>query len=1362
MTNNKTLQQKIIEQRQTLSPQKQALLAKRLKGKASPQAARCIMPVAKGEIVPVSYSQQRLWFVQQLDPAASWYNRSTRMKITGELDVEHLEQTLNHILTRHEVLRTAYVMKDGELCQKVDPPSDLSLQQEDFSHLEPVALEARIGSLAGQPFDLTSGKLARLYLFRLAQDEHLLLFVTHHIAFDRWSEEVFIKEVEAAYQDQVLPELSIQYADFAAWQRSTGQEARLEPHLSYWKNKLGGDLPVLKLPEDHARPAVQDNRGGSLEITLPAVMLKELKELAHSQGSTLFMLLLAAYKVLLYRYSGETDLIVGSPIAGRIRPEVEPLIGCFINNLVLRTDLSGNPPFVELLQRLRKVTLEAYQHQEVPFELLVRELQIGRDMSRAPLFQTMFNFENIPQAAHQQGTPGFQLIEMPDRVALYDLSVGMTEQDDCLACKFIYSTALFELGTIQRLAGHYTTILDNILVNPHEPIATIPMLTATERQHMLVDWNMAKADYPIESCLHHLFEHWADETPHELAIVFKDQKLTYGELESRANKIAHHLIGLGIGPESKVALFLDRSPDMIVGILGVLKAGGVYVPLDTLLPQERLAYMLKDSDSNFVLVHKKYSQKMTGLGAQVLCYEDLLQVEILDEKKPQGKATSDNLAYIIYTSGSTGKPKGVMVTHRNVIGLLYGFGQVTQDGPHRVNVCVSPFNFDVSVGDIFSTLCFGGTLHLLLPENFTNGDWYAQYLVENGITTGYVLPNLLEEVSKAFKERRSELNLKILITGLAPKKESILQSFREIFPGLRILNSYGPTEVTIRCTGHLFTEMKDALHDVPIGVPYPNYQVYIVDANLQPLPVGVAGELLIGGVGIARGYNQRPGLTAEKFIPDPFGSQPGGRLYRSGDIVRYLPDGIIEFLGRVDDQVKVSGYRIELGEIESHLTAHPMVQKCLAMVREDQPGDKRLVAYVIPTPGDDPTGPELRSYLAASLPAYMLPSQIILLDALPMLTNGKVNRSLLPAPDQTRPELEQPFIPAGTPTEAGLTAIWNKLLGIERIGIHDNFFELGGHSLLAIRMIAMTKDQLGFELPLSAIFEKPSIYQLSKMMDTGNLQPRWKSLLVIQPAGEKEPLFLVPPSAFTGMKFSSLAKQLGNSQPIYSFNHLGLDGKQEPQRKVEDMAALYVSEMLAFKPQGPYLLGGMCFGTWVALEMAQQLKKQGQQVSLLVLLDPPVGSSRGNKQVSSKKDVGSLIQRIFSHFIQGTFFKWISRYIFLMFHHYRKSRRYTSNIRFTKLSHGEASRNYKPQSYPGRVVFFQSADRKKRGSEKWDKILTGKVDYCVVPNSYHQTFLNKGKNLQIVANLINNHLIDLQSGQASQKSEPDKGEVSDG
>jgi amino acid adenylation domain-containing protein len=762
--------------------------------------------------------------------------------------------------------------------------------------------------------------------------------------------------------------------------------------------------------------------------------------------------------------------------------------------------------------------------------------------------------------------------------------------------------------------------------------------------------------------------------------------------------------------------------------------------------------MLKDSDSSFVLVHKKYSQKVTGLGAQVLCYEDLLQLEILDEKKPLGKATSDNLAYIIYTSGSTGKPKGVMITHRNVIGLLYGFGQVTQDGPRRVNVCVSPFNFDVSVGDIFSTLCFGGTLHLLLPENFTNGDWYAQYLVENGITTGYVLPNLLEEVAKAFKKRRSELNLKILITGLAPKKESILQSFREIFPRLRILNSYGPTEVTIRCTGHLFTEMKDALHDVPIGVPYPNYQVYIVDANLQPVPVGVAGELLIGGVGIARGYNQRPGLTAEKFIPDPFGSQPGGRLYRSGDIVRYLPDGIIEFLGRADDQVKVSGYRIELGEIESHLTAHPMVQKCLAMVREDQPGDKRLVAYVISTPGDDPTGPELRSYLAASLPVYMLPSQIILLDALPMLTNGKVNRMLLPTPDQSRPELDADFQEAGTPSEVGLTAIWQKLLRIERIGIHDNFFELGGHSLLAIRMIEMTKDQLGLNLPLSAIFEAPSIHQLGSKLDAESWQPRWSSLVAIRSSGERSPLFLVPPSATTGMKFARLTELLGNSQPVYSFNHPGLDGSQEPQSRMEDIAALYVSEMLAFQPQGPYLLGGMCFGVQVALEMAQQLKKQGIEPAMLIFLDPG-DPQKGKKYIKpSRKGASYYVSRIVHHIGKGTFTRTLSRNIASRIFKINKSIRTNKFIRQTNQCHHEAIKNYQSMPYNGRVVFIQNGERKEKLVSKWKEILTGPVQYSVIPNSTHRTFLKKEKFIQIIAGLLNKTLDDFH---ATQPARPD-------
>jgi len=1348
MTDNRTLQQKNIEQRKTLSPEKQALLDKRLQGKASAPAARRITAVAAGEVVPVSYSQQRLWFVQQMDPAATWYNRATRLKIIGDFEIDRLQQVVNDILTRHQVLRTTYFMQAGELYQKVNPPAFIRLHQEDFSHLEPAALDERIALLVGQPFDLSRDMLVRLYLFRLGQDEHLFLFVTHHIVFDRWSEEVLVRELAAGYQAGVLPELSIQYPDFAAWQRSAEQVTRLGPHLAYWKNKLGGNLPVLKLPEDHPRPAVQDNQGGSMEISLSADLLRKLKDLARDQGSTLFMLLLAAYKVLLYRNSGETDLIVGSPIAGRLHPEVEPLIGCFINNLVLRSDLSGNPTFAELLGRLRQVTLDAYQHQEVPFELLVRELQISRDMSRAPLFQTMFNFENIPRATHQPDRPAFQLVEVPDRVALYDLSLGLTEQEETLSCNFIYSQALFDPETIQRLARHFLTLLESILANPDERIATLPMLSAAERRQMIVEWNQTRVERPGKQCLHQLFETQVALRPDQIAMIHQDRQVTYGELEQRSNRLAHHLQNMGVRPEVMVGIYLERSPEMIICVLAVLKAGGVFVPLETSHPASRTAAILENSHAPLVLTRQGLVAGLAGYGGRlVLLDAHAAEIDSQPVTPVDPWIDPDNLAYVIHTSGTTGVPKGVLIHHGGASNLIQDMCAQLGIGPGDSILLNFPLSFDVSISQIFIPFTVGGRLILTEADRHNDPSHLLGLVAQHAVTILNTSSSMLENILVEYGLQNYP-SLRLVICGAEATSLALVNRFFEQ-TSINLINIYGPTEVSIAVT--FWRCQPGGLKGVvPIGRPMANVRAYVLDEFLQPVPVGVPGELYLAGMGLGRGYLDRPGWTAEKFVPDPFASQPGERMYSSGDLVRYLPDGNIDFLSRVDQQVKIRGFRIELGEIETTLSACPMVRRCALMVREDQPGDKRLVAYVIPDPESRPTSTELRNYLAEKLPAYMLPNHFIFMEKIPLTNNGKANFALLPAPDQSRPELNANFQEAGTPTEAGLASIWKELLGIERIGIHDNFFELGGHSLLAIRMIEMAKDQLGLILLLSAVFEAPSIHQLASILDAENWQPRWSALVALRASGERPPLFLVPPSATTGMRFSRLTELLESSQPVYSFNHPGLDGNQEPQSKMEDIAALYVSEMLAFKYQGPYLLGGMCFGVQVALEMAQQLKQRGIEPAMLIFLDPG-NPQKGEKYVQpSKKGARHYARRIGHHIGKGTLLRITARNISSRIFKLNKSIKANKYIRQTNQCHLEAIKNYQSMPYNGRVIFIQNGDRKEKLVSKWKEILTGQVDHHDISNSTHKTFLKKEKFIQAIAGLLNKALDDFHTSQSKQ------------
>lgn len=1343
MSDEETTRAKNADLRGTLSPQKQALLEKRLRGKPSTGADIAIQPTSGDGPFPLSHPQQRLWFVQQFDPSATWYNRPTLLHIHGGLDIPRLEHSLGAIISRHAILRTIYPIQDGQPQSRLLPFEGVSLVQEDLQGLDPRLVQEHLQAAIRQPFDLVNGPLVRLHLFRLGQGEHQLLFVTHHITFDHWSEDVFIRELGAAYRGSDLPTLPSQYSDFAAWQRSPANETRLAPHLDYWKKQLSGQLPVIELPSDHHRPAVQDLHGGSVRLSVPEGLLTRLKEVARSNDSTLFMLLLAAFNVLLYRYTGQTDLIVGSPIAGRTRPELEGLIGCFINNLVLRTDLSGSPSFIELLTRQRKVTLEAYQHQEVPFELLVEVLKPVRDLGNTPLFQVVFNFENTPPLATQAGLPGSTRIEMAEMAAYYDLAVGLTERDGSLLCEFIYPTALFERETIQRLVSHYRVLLEGIAADPHQSIGSLPLLTPEERQRMLVTWNSATIPYPVETCVHQLFEEWAHKTPQETAVVSYGQKWSYASLNQKADQVAAALLGLGARPGSRVALFMERGPELITGIFGILKAGAAYVPLDIAFPQERISYLLSDSGAGWVLTQEKYSQTLAGMNLPLLSFEQAMRTPLPDEKPDHPAATPADLAYLLYTSGSTGQPKGVMISHGNVVAFLYSFREVRQDGTRRVGTCVAPFTFDATVEELFSCLCFGGTVHLLQPEDSSNPVWFARYLLEQGISTTFVVPDLLPGLAHELKRQGGAPQLKCLFTSLEPIRESTLQPFRELSPALRILNVYGPTETTCAVTAYAFPEMKEPDRFIPIGVPFPNCQVYILDANLQPVPAGVPGEILIGGAGVGLGYHNRPELTTEKFIPDPFSGKSGARLYRSGDLGRYLPDGNIEFLGRADDQVKLRGYRIELGEIENTLTSCPLVHMCRVLAREIQPGDRRLVAYVIPAPGTSPTAGELRQYLADRLPVYMLPNHFILLEVFPLLANGKLNRALLPLPDQVRPELGQGYTPAMTPAEQTLAGIWSKMLGLERIGIHDNFFELGGHSLLAIRLIAEIEMQMGVRLSLTTLFENPTIHQVARFMDDKDMEPGWRALVAIQPQGGRVPLFLVPPSATTGMRFARLAERLGHDQPIYSFNHLGLDGLQEAQGSVEEMVELYIREMLAFKPQGPYIVGGLCFGSQVALEMARQLTEQGRQVPALILLDPgvPFKEHAGKRE---KRRGGNRFNNALNHLLRGTIFKRIGKFINKINYRLNVARKRTGNVTSTHQTHRQAMVRFTTRAYAGRTLFFQSEARQKTLDTAWRELLTGQVDYFVLPGSTHADFYEKEKNLRAIAATLAAYLDDFQ------------------
>ena len=1081
-----------------LSPEKRELVLKKLQERGLSPAidvgsqAPPIVPVPRDQTLPLSFAQQRLWFIDQWEPGNPYYNIPTAVRLTGPLDVAALEQSLNEVVRRHEALRTTFVALEGRPVQVIAPvltvpplvfgPRDQRLPVVDLRGLAEAERGAEARRLASEEarwsFDLARGPLVRVTVLRLDDEEYVLLLNMHHVVSDGWSTGVFIQEMATLYQafsagqPSPLPELPIQYADFAVWQRGWLRGEVLEKQLAYWKKQLADAPAVLELPTDRPRPPVQTYQGTTESFVLSESLTAALQALSREEGSTLFMTLLAAFDALLYRYTGQEDIPLGSPIANRNRSEIEGLIGFFVNTLVLRTGLSGNPTFRELLGQVREMTLGAYAHQDVPFEMLVDELQPERDLSRTPLFQVMFVLQNAPMPLQGQSGLTFSPLEVDSRTAKFDLTLFMVETAQGLSGTWEYNTDLFDAATVARAVRYFQTLLEGIVADPDHHIADVPILTETERHQLLVEWNDTEVEYPQDQCIHELFEEQVERTPDAVAVVFKDQHLTYQELNRRANQLACHLQTLGVGPETLVGVCVERSPEMVVGLVGILKAGGSYVPLDPAYPQERLTFILEDTQAPVLLAQQQLVEGLPEHRAEVVCL-DAGWEHIARERgeNPVSEATSENLAYVIYTSGSTGRPKGVVIEHRSAVALIHWARKVFDPGLFAGTLASTSICFDLSVFELFAPLSCGGTV--ILAET-------ALYLptlpAAEAVTLVNTVPSAMKELMRVDGVSASVRTVNL--AGELLQTQLVEQIYRQETVE-QVFDLYGPSEDTTYSTYAL----RSATGPATIGRPIANTQVYLLDARLNPVPVGVPGELYIGGDGVVRGYLYRPALTAERFIPDPFSEEAGARLYRTGDLARYLPDGNIEFLGRIDHQVKVRGYRIELGEIEAVLGQQPSVRETVVLAREDEPGDKRLVAYVVPNDEHEPAVSELRRFLQKKLPEYMVPSAFVTLEALPLTPNGKVDRRTLPAPDRVRSELEGVFVAPRTPAEEVLAGIWAQVLGVEQVGVYDSFFELGGHSLLATQVVSRIRQAFQVELPLRDFFGIPTVAGLAQAID---------------------------------------------------------------------------------------------------------------------------------------------------------------------------------------------------------------------------------------------------------------------------------------
>jgi amino acid adenylation domain-containing protein len=1359
------------------SEQKLALLASLLEeeGLAPPPALKRI---SRDLELPLSSAQMRLWLFDQLEPESAAYNIPVRHDFKGPFNLAAFERSLTEIVRRHEALRTYYLRIDGRPVQKIATPEPVrvpvvDLQTNDLQtklqSLPEAAREQEVASLAEafarEPFDLGKAPLLRARLLRVAPDEHVLLLNIHHIAFDWWSFGIFERELAALYdafsggeQESPLPDLPLQYVDFSAWQQQQLQGEVLQQHLDYWKTKLSGELPPLELPTDQPRPAVQTYRGSILCSELSKKLTDALKALSQREGVTLFATLLAAFKVLLQRYTGQDDILVGAPIAGRNRPEAEELIGFFVHTLVMRTDLSGDPSFRQLLRRVHDTALGAYAHQDLPFEKLVEVLNPKRDSSRSPLFQVMLSMLNTPmQPLHLHGLEDRRTM-LDSGTSKFDLTLYAIEEPNGLNFTCEYNTDLFHSDRIERMLGHLEVLLEGIAGDPDRRLSELPLLTSKELQQILIDCNDTQAAYPRDRTLYQLFEAQVERTPERTAVQFEGKQFTYREVNQRANQLAHHLRTLGVGPTTLAGICLERSLEMVVGLLGILKAGAAYVPLDPAYPKERLAFMVEDAQLRVLVTASGVTERLPEHTAMIVTLDsDAKEISRQSDANLAAESAADDLAYVIYTSGSTGKPKGVQIPHRAVVNFLTSMGQEPGLTNRDVLLSVTTLSFDIAALEIFLPLVVGARLVLASRDVASDGRRLSELLAQSGATTMQATPATWRLLLEAGWPGNPQL--KIFCGGEALDRDL---ANRLLEKGAALWNLYGPTETTIWSASHRVE--CGSMGAVPIGRPIANTQIFLLDRNLRPVPVGVPGELHIGGDGLARGYLNRPELTAEKFIPNPFREDRAALIYKTGDWARYRPDGVIECLGRNDDQVKVRGFRIELGEIEAVLGRHPAVQRAVVVAREDGPGEKRLVAYIVANNGpngsakvEPPSIDALRNFLREKLPPHMVPPFFVFLEKLPLTPNGKIDRRALPSPDLAQSEGAHGFVAPRDPIEQSLAQIWSKVLHVKKIGIHDNFFDLGGHSLLAVRITAEIERLFEKTLPLAIFLQAPTISDLADVLRKEDWKPSWSSLVPIRPGGSRPPLFLMHSHGGNVLEYYPLAEHMEADQPVYALQAHGLDGHIVQERSFEEMVEEHLVELRSLQPEGPYFLGGYCLGGLLALEAAHQLTALGEEVALVVLIqtmnptyarfNPDLSVFQRAWYLAAKRidlEFAYLRHRGATHIVERfrrTKDIAVARTAIALDHLTgnghgpRKGTSMAHTLEMLAIEHDRARMRYALRPYDGPVLLFR-ASRQISGlmadsALGWREVLTGKLEIREIPG--HQETMLLEPNVEYLA-----------------------------
>jgi amino acid adenylation domain-containing protein len=1189
--------------------------------------------------LPLSLSQERMWFIQQLQPESTAYNIAGGGRIQGALQIELLKESLRAIVRRHEVLRARFALEEGEPWQWVAPDVDLPLEVVDLTPLPaperyPEALR-RAQEEVRRRFNLDKAPLMRLHLYRLEEQDFLFVLNFHHLITDAWSLGLFARELFAGYaelaagQPVQLPELPAQYGDFVLWQRRHLQGDRLGRQIDYWKGQLQGVEPV-SLPTDRPRPAVQTSNGARCTCPISKELLDSLKQLSINQGATLFMTLLAAFFTLMHRYTGEEDLTIGVPIANRNWYASERLLGAFVNTLVLRARLSGGLTFRELLAQVQKTALEAYSNQDVPFAQLVQELQPKRDTSRPPFFTVMFNVVNVEMPAFEWDGRPLEPVELDPSGAQFDLTLTIVDTRALQSIVIEYNRDLYSADTISHMLDHYLTLLSSILEDTGEEIGRLPLLSAGERQKLLVKWNATRRDFPYPTSITAAFEAQVERAPQAAALVEAGKPVSYGELNARANRLARLLQAAGVRPGDCVGVCLPRSADLIASLLAALKTGAAYVPLDPAYPVERLAFMRQDAGTALVLTDRGLASAIPEYPGEVL---DLGAVsEELARHSPENPprfsgwdADPERLAYIIYTSGSTGQPKGVACPQGGLLNRVYWMWETFPFQPGEVCCQKTPLGFVDSVWEIFGPL-LAGVPSVLVPEDAVKDPaWLVPLLAQERVTRLVLVPSLLGALLERFPDLGQRLpHLWLWTCSGESLSQELCRRFHQALPGRTLLNLYGMSEAAGDSTVHVASPTEEG-GLAPIGRPIANTSIYLLDEGRQLAPIGAPGEIYIGGRGLAQGYWNRPDLTAERFIPNPFSEGPEARLFRSGDRGRFLPDGTLQYLGRADRQVKVRGVRVELDEVEAALRQHPCIRQA-AVVAQGAGEVTRLVAYVeLQEITNGETAPvsasdwrlALRGFLSRRLPEPMLPGQWVRLERLPLTPSGKIDRRSLPETSPVEAQLP-PVEEPGDEMETELVEIWKSILKLPQVGLRQNFFELGGHSLLAVRLVSRIEAATGRKLPLEILFQAPTIAELAAALrlSQGEAAGQGSLLVPLQSRGSLAPLFLVHGFGGGLMGYGELVRLLGPERPVYGLRARGLEGEGEPHRDFREMARDYVEAVRRAQPQGPYALAGYCYGGVVAYEMACQLHRQGETISFLGVIDgvAPVepGWSLGN------------------------------------------------------------------------------------------------------------------------------------------------------